>query len=168
MYKESCWKGHVLVASSIVTLCLVLSGCVTAPHNRQSVCPGNRFAVNGYTQNPNAVIEIEALNDDTNIWERVRTTTSNSSGTTFGGDTAYLWATRVTLGDQHYSPFRPDAFAKLRVREAGGTLDFLFTFDQGGVQCVIDEVIQEGSTWFAAGLACRSDQSPEITLICIG
>ena len=144
------------------------AGCVFSPTSGESRCPGAPFTVQGFASAPGASLTVEAFNDDSGVWEPVAGATAVTGGTTFGGRTLYVFSVSVTLGDQHFSAFTPDAFASVRVREEGGALTQLGTYDSDGVGCVTNRVFDEGEDWFAAGFECRSDGSPVLSLVCIG
>jgi hypothetical protein len=165
----SCRRLSLFAISTVIApTMLLVGGCVTAPYNHQSECPNNAFTVTGFAQNPGATVQVQAFNDDTSAWEVVATTTASGSGLTFGGNTAYSWSSSVTLADRHFTPFTPDAFASLRVREVNGSLSYLVTFESDGISCVVDKVFNQNESWFAAGWECRSPASPVVSLVCIG
>lgn len=154
--------------SAFAVLGVGAAGCVYSPNDGDSRCPGAPFTLQGFASAPGATLTVEAFNDDTDVWEPVSSTTATTGPTTFGGRTLYSFSASVTLGDQHFTPFTPDAFASVRVREQGGALALLVTYDAGGVGCVVDHVFDEGDDWYAAGYECRSDASPVLSLICVG
>jgi len=156
-------KHYTLTASAIT---LFISGCVYTPTSDDLICPGTTFNLAGFAEHAGATLRIEALHDN-GTWNTVASAVASTSPFTYAGNTAYTFSTNVTLGSQYFSSFSPDAFATLRVRELGGSLSFLVSFDGDGVSCVFDEV-GEGSTWFAAGFNCAGENSPNIVLTCIG
>jgi len=155
------WAAAVIVS-------IAAMGCVTSPANGDSQCPGGGFPVSGFAEHPGATVQVEAFNVAASAWEVVASATASTSAFTFGSNTAYSWSTTVTLAARHFTAFTPDAFASLRVREVGGSLSNLITFDHDGISCVVDKVVNQNMTWFAAGWACRSASTPVISLTCIG
>lgn len=145
---------------------LLAAGCVYTPDSDDIICPGTSFNVQGFAEHAGATLRIEALHDN-GTWNTVGTAIASTSPFNYGGNTAYSFSTNVSLSTDYFSSFTPDAFASLRVREVGGTLSFLISFDGDGVSCVFDAV-GEGDSWFAAGANCAGENSPNIVLTCIG
>lgn len=151
---------------TIAGLSMWSSGCVYTPNSGDVICPNTAFTVAGFAEHAGATVHVEALHDN-GTWNTVGTATASTSPFNYGGNTAYAFSTSVTLGLAYYSNFTPDAFASLRVREEGGTLAFLISFDGDGVSCVFDGV-NDGDSWFAAGVNCAGENSPNVVLTCIG
>jgi len=152
--------------SAIGGLLSLSVGCVYTPNSGDVICPGSTFNLAGFAEHAGATLQIQALHDN-GTWVTVAIAVASTSPFTYAGNTAYTFSTDVTLGLEYYSSFTPDAFASLRVREVGGSLGYLVSFDGDGVSCVFDRV-GDGDTWFAAGFNCAGDNSPNIVLTCIG
>ncbi|MCR9160658.1 MAG: hypothetical protein ACE37F_20905 [Nannocystaceae bacterium] len=156
----------------IASVALLASACVVGPHNDDWVDP---WAVDfsGYAEDAGDSVQIQAYDKHTNTWVTVRTVTASSTATNYGGETLYRWTASNTntwvsgsciWGDGAWAncPIPAgSAYATFRVRESGGRI--YTTFDDGGVNCVIDEV-SAGENWLAAGAACASPESPVLTL----
>ncbi|MFO7566911.1 MAG: hypothetical protein R6X02_29980 [Enhygromyxa sp.] len=130
----------------------------------------------GYAENPSATIQIQAFDQSTSTWRVVAVATASGTPTTFGGQTLYFWSrsnfdfTTVPNWSCYWSyngwcsiP-AGYAAAQFRFKEVGSQLDYMSTYDQGGVACVTKKVLYENADWFSAGLQCASPDSPVLTL----
>ncbi len=135
---------------------------------------GNQFFA-GYAEFPQAPIVLEAFNRSTNNWDFMGYTYASTTPTTINGVSLYNWGYSVVLADlPNYACYASphcyipagDHSIKLRFKEVGGTLSFLKTFDQGGLECVIQRIVA-GDDMITAGAICGQN-SPEITLKVIG
>lgn len=164
-------------------LCLVASlgvgasACVVAPTDWDRIQPSEPIAMTGYASLAGTAVRVQAKNQRTGAWDVVATYTASSTPTTINGDTLYGWSGSLTFTQvNNADPWRcyfaipgsnpcqvplPAADAQLRVLQGDGSA--LTTFDEDGLDCVIDKVGQ-GEGWLAAGYACRDANSPVINL----
>ncbi|MBV1859966.1 MAG: hypothetical protein KUG77_16255 [Nannocystaceae bacterium] len=160
----------VVNTALLVLAASAVTACVTAPHNDQWVDPDD-VDFHGYAETPGATVEIRGLDSQTNDWVTVRSVPVSSTPFNYGGETLYQWSaphTDTTAVSDCVWGVGPSctvpaglAVAKFQVREVEGQT--LITFDEGGVDCVIDAV-SAGTNWFTAATSCASSEFPTLTL----
>jgi hypothetical protein len=163
-----------VMALALVGASLTSEACVYAPENLEWIDPGTPVVFQGYAENGGKTIQIEAKNQQTGAWVLVGTATSSTSGTPWYGDTLYYWTASIQF-DQlpNWTCYfgipgtcsipAGVATVQLRFKEDGSQLGTMYTFDQGGLSCVLAEAPNTGS-WLGAGLSCASADSPILTL----
>lgn len=164
----------ILGIATLALAAAALSACVTSPSNDEWVDP-NAVDFYGYAEHGGATVDVLALDTQTNQWVPVGSAVASTIGTNYGGETLYAWnalnVDTISLPGQCYwgvgaacSIPAGSASAKFRVREQGGRT--FVTFDDGGVECVIDQV-ESGVNWFTAATSCASDDLPTMTLFAL-
>jgi hypothetical protein len=162
-----------------VAAALAGSGCVTEVYDGYvHIGGGYSFAapikLQGYASKPNALIQIQAYHQRNRTWDVVATARAEALASHFGGESMYYWKYSFIVNNVINSPcyLAPNAGChisplqtpmKLRFREVGGKIAHLITFDQNGVQCMIQRV-GAGETLAAAGAVCRGRNYPVITI----
>ncbi len=157
------------------TVCVVIvsSACTYSPEN-YDWGQGRAIEFNGFAQNPSATIEIQVYHQRDGVWHTLHTATSSTVATTLAGDSLYSWDAQLNFNDVPESACywgipgscvisAGVAHAKIRFKEIGSDLPFLVTFDEGGVECVLEEMTN-GSSWISAGATCASEDTPVLTL----
>ncbi|MEM9462216.1 MAG: hypothetical protein AAGF11_49130 [Myxococcota bacterium] len=151
----------ILAAAPLLTL----GACVISPEEG-NVALGNPNAslfFEGFASAPNATIELQILNKATSQWETFATTTSSALVFTFGGQDMYSWNIDTPVMDTsdpaHLCRLTPSCSLQestvfVRFEEIDGDFSPLMTFDDGGVQCTVNEV-NNGADLLTAAWTCR-------------
>ena len=173
-------KTTMSTATGGLILALVGSAaCVVTPYNHEYTSPFDPISFEGFAQEPGAELQVQAFNKLSETWLTIATATASTTPTTITGESLYGWQTSVRFEDLpdwecfwgHDSPSIPSlacsippgsANARVRVWEDSG--HYLVTFDEDGIDCVMDKMVTEGHTWMQAGWECRSGDSPVISL----
>ena len=166
-------KRLKVVYCAALSALVFLSACTYAPENNEWV-DWTDIDFHGFAQNPSATIEIQAYHQRDGVWQTIHTVTSNATAATLSGDSLYSWSANLdttVLPNGHCYWGSPGtcsippgaASAQFRFKERGSDLAFLVTFDQGGLDCVLEKLTQ-GDTWLSAGASCAGANSPVLTL----
>lgn len=163
--------------SLVASLGLWAAACVVAPTDWDRIAPHEPIALSGYASLAGTTVRVQAKNQRTGAWDVVASFVASSTPTTLGGDTLYGWSgsllfTQVNTADPWRCYFSipgsnpcqvplPAADAQLRVLQGDGTA--LTTFDEAGLDCVVDK-LSEGKGWLVSGYECRDANSPVINL----
>lgn len=158
------------------------SACVTSVYDGQKFnhSGGNdaferTLNLAGYGTKPNVPITVAVRHQQNQSWDAIATVFTSSNKQTYGGDDFYPWSygfvAQDVLDSTCYLSSDPDcrvaqsnyAPVTLRFSQGGSQSGNLVTFEQGGLQCVIDR-INQGESGMAAGFNCSGSQSPAITL----
>ena len=111
--------------------CLLSTGCMTSPGNLEFVGSKNDpVEFNGYCQQPNRWVRIEAKHLGSGVWETIGWAKSGSHRFHYSGEDFYYWSNDVPLADRYWTFFEERYFAEVRVRDFL-TGDELYTFDAG-------------------------------------
>ncbi len=138
------------------------SGCVTTESGNLL---GTVQDFSGYASKPGATVQLYAFDLQANDWEAVpdTTVTASTTPTNFGGRTIYAWNMNdVNLLETPADRCRMDpacsasgdSSIRLQFREVDGDFSPLLTFDEGGVSCTLDGVL-DGEDLFAAAWQCK-------------
>ena len=141
------------------------ASCVIEPIDQTHIASKSTpVDVVGFASAPNATMRIDALNVQTSTWQQIAMAQSSATPTNNNGTLLYLFSRdNLTIPAQYWKPGQCGTphKARLRVREDGGSLSPLATFDQAAHDCLFDE-IGEGTPWFDAGLSCFSGREMEL------
>lgn len=164
---------NILPRIVIIAASLLFGACTYAPVNNEWVDWTN-LQFQGYAQNPSAQIEVQVYHKRDATWKVVKLVTASGSGTTLGGDTLYSWNTSLDFTTVYEwtcywgygtgcSIPAGSAAAQFRFKERGSDTSFMATFDDDGLDCVMDK-LTDGVSWIGAGASCASSSSPILTL----
>lgn len=159
----------LLAASALAT-----TGCITEPFNEQAFgSPAATVKFSGFAQSSGATVIVEGRRKNDGAWMEITRATATLS-VTYGGRTLYYWNAYDPIYDSS-EPQTACIFSsscsingggttvQVRAREEGGDLSALVSFDEGGIDCVQDKV-DAGTDWFAAGWDCRGSTTPILNL----
>ena len=169
-----------------VRICMLLAlvalatsvGCVVEPFNDQYYVDWQRepIRMSGYASAPNIEIEILAYHQRNQTWDVVATTRSTDNRVNFGGHRWYPWQYEFVVNDEidsscyispsagcHVSPGQTPLRLRFRQRR-GRSKQLLHTFEEGGFECFVNSVSQDGRSAGQAIVECNSDDSPAITV----
>ncbi|NJK33192.1 MAG: hypothetical protein HC927_12745 [Deltaproteobacteria bacterium] len=156
---------------------LCTQSCAISPHNGELV-DWTSLDFSGYALQSSATIEVQAYDYSTETWRVVTTATANAEPTPYAAEELYRWALMdfdfTTVPDavcywDHTYDGGPCTFpagqaeARLRFKEVDSPAPYLTTFEEDGIECVL-EAVGSGEDWFTAGNMCRSPDSPVVTV----
>jgi len=150
---------------------LILGACVYQPESDDgSIFRSDREAVfKGFASQAGAEVELYGYNRVTNRWDLFASTHASSSPINYGGRMLYHFVIRHrldttdTLFIDYFTSPPLGGWVDYRVREPGGPLGTLLTFDPGGLSCTIDRV-NHGEDVYLAAWACKAEEYDRVRL----
>jgi len=145
-------------------LAFMVTGCVTSPINDSTNCSDD-VLMQGYGSNASSTITFYAWNYDSEppAWDVVGSTTTAASSSSYGNCTGYYYSGYADLEDSAYWDWIGGGWER-QVKAKYGSLHH-YTFDSGGLDCMVEKLDDDWSC-YDAGQYCMSEDSPVITLYC--